>query len=303
MQQQPQLQANQNQARQPKLTLLSSPAVQCLSVGLFYSATQPVQTMLLFSQTKDLNPYLVNNGIKLDSVLDLYRHFKKRDGSYKLMNCFWGNMLTSSISWSMLQIRGYLVTRALKIQRPVIRRDPETQKPQKPTLKESLQVFTHFCSSNLIQSLVCYPFMSSVIKLMTDYEPVPHFDHLVDCLCKTVEKDGFFGLYRGFKFEVLGILISGVFESFLFWRNLPNVYKISTYKDETVLFHAVRFVEKALEYALMALRSRCLVNPGAEPLLRWELFNGFWFQCFASGCSFTGWLLLKYAETLNKQNN
>ena len=245
--------------------------LEILRLGLITSFRVPLDRMLLFHQTKDVNPYLIKHEIKLSSVLDLYDYFKDRDGFFRLYICFFSAFLNTIIKSSTGRLKRRLSSKVFKALggRGKLRYPSQSQKV---TLRDTLNYFIAMTASDLSVSLLYYPFESALHRLLADYEPLPQFDHLVDCLCKIVERDGFLGLYRGFQFEVLKKLVVNFRDTiFYWWKFNPNT------SDGTLFSSSVSLVGKVVWYALEALRNRSLVAPGAELKSVFDVFNGFWF--------------------------
>ena len=176
--------------------------------------------------------------------------------------------------------------------------EPLTGKPRKVTLKEALKYVLSVLFADALPTFFFYPLEGAYIRMITDYEPVPQFNSIIDSICKTVEQEGVLGLYRGYLYDFLKtVLVSGC-EAFLFANNLANERNYVKSREETWTYHAVRFLQMICSYPLDSLRFRALVNHKAGLELGVVLFAGIWEELVYTGISVSFFALHKMVRKM-----
>ena len=259
---------------------LSNYVKEALIVGSIGSLTYPLEAMSIFYHTKDINPYLLRTGLKLKTPKDMYSYFNKRDGSYKIYSCYWSGLLDCLAEVLRPYVKPYLMSEVFKFKSSAAL-DPVSGKPRKVSLKESVRVFFAGFAFDAFFEVLATPVNTLFTKLVTDYEPVPQFDNIVDCFCKTVEKDGFAGLFRPLGYHILFAFVNNIFETVFFSLNYtsemihePN----ASTKKADLRYFGLKYVKLLTTYPL----DRCCYRAAILPDVPFEIglgsYTGFWLE-------------------------
>ena len=281
-------------------TTLASYVKEGLAVGLGEAVFFPLHSLHVFYHTKNVNPYLLNNNIRLKSALDLYSYFKKRDGSSKIWNCFWSGMFAMEVETAMITLKRYYLAHVFNFKDSYVP-DPSTGRIPKITAKKAIRYLFVSFGFDLLTSLVSIPFEALWTKMVTDYEPVPQYNHIVDCFCKAVEKDGLLGLWKAYGPSVAIRFIESAFDAFYYYRNQPN-----DNSDASMLGFYEKpwryFLLEVFKYGLIYPLNRWLIssNIGEKPQLKFGkgLFSGFWIPCVPLSIE----VMLKFYHLARKGN-
>ena len=263
----------------------SKPLLAHLQEGVLVGFTEclfyPFSPLQVFYRTKDAHPYLIKNNISLNSVLDFYSYFKKRHGSYKIFNCFGSGALSTFTEQTLIHYKRYYFSEVFKYKDSYVP-DLSTGKLPEITVREAIKYMLTSFGFDVLISAIFTPVNTLYIKMVADYDPVRQYDHIVDCFCKTVEKDGFGGLFKSFVYLVLKRFMESAFDAFLYYKNQPNSnsdYELCCEVGKSWGFLAFDFLTLAVIYPINRFSFCSMI--GADPELKFDgsLFDGFWIPC------------------------
>ena len=290
----------QNQPNTQPRTLLKF-ILRGLENGVTNAILQPLNTAVMFNQTKSVNPYIQKHKtqIPLNSFFDLLRHLKARDGSYKLWNCFLSSTFTFAALSYRLSAKKFIMKKIFKIETsgPIQR---ENRPPRRVSVPEALKFYVGCLFSDTITYILYYPLEVGLVKILTDYAPIPKYEHLLDCLTKILSRDGLRGLFQGFKIKFAQIAIFSASTTFLFFLGQSNSIFPQNRKNKGILYHFVGLVESIFTSPLVCLWRRILVAPGGEAAL-WAglgLFGGLWVHFLNFGVQVTNMYVMRWEERL-----
>ena len=253
--------------------------------GLINGATEsliyPLKVFYCFNFTKSINPFIARNNIRMNSSLDYYAYFKKRDGTYRIWNCFWSGSLDTVLESVSESLKGYLLNDVLKFTDSSLV-DPTTGELPKISAKKALRFLFVCFGVDIITAIIDNPFALLWVRMVSDYEPVPQYDHIVDCWCKTVEKDGFLGLFKSLGWSILGRFVESATNALLYYNNQPNA--LFEFSNDTLdrigwVYYAVNFLSVAVSYPIDKLFFQGVFG---KPKLRFGpgLYDGVWLELF-----------------------
>ena len=258
-----------------------------LQEGIFTSwgeaLVYPIHAAHVFYHTKDANQYLLKNNLRIRSPLDMYAYFKKRDGTYRFFNCVWSCTLLQAAESCMTNLKRYDLHQVFDYKDSYLP-EPSTGQLPKISVKKAMKYMFICFGFDILTTAVCIPIETLWTKMVTDYEPVPQYDHIVDCLTKTVEKEGFLGLFKVFGYSVLIWFIQSAFDAYFYYNNEPN--------RNSDLTLAAGF-DKSWRHLFLGLLTDVIISPinrclfckiiEGEPNLKLGggLFDGFWIGSIA----------------------
>ena len=282
-----------NQPQEPKT--LRSYLSDGIVVGGVTMFVYPLEAMLSFYHTKDVNPYLLENNIKLKSPLGLFQFFKKRDGTYKLWSCFWSGGLGCMAEYINMYTKRYFLVEVMDF-KDSYRLDPRTGQKPKISLKKAVRYFFISFGWNVVSSTFIQPLITPFQKMLADYEPVPQYDNFVDCVCKILEKQGFLGLLRGLGYRILLKSIECGFGAFLYYHNQPNddnciTEDSSDYVND--LYYGVTILSLAICYPIERMVYRAMIGCDSGLELGVDLLQGFFLKSIFTTADFLFYLIRK----------
>ena len=252
-----------------------------LIAGAITSFLCPLEAAVVFSHTKDVNPYLLRTGLKLSSPLDLFSYFNNRDGSYKLWSCYWSGLLVFSCQAQAAGAKRYFFEEVFNFKSSSVL-DPVTKKPRKVSAKEAVRFFFAHFGVEAVTSILRAPVHTLIIKMVADYEPVPQFDNIIDCLCKTVEKEGLAGLFRPLPYQLLYVFVDSAFTALMFSMNYRTLIDEGAPEDGVLrkktdwLHYGLRALKLGLAYPIDRLWYRAAVVPEGDLTRGLWSYSGFW---------------------------
>ena len=251
--------------------------------GLILSPFYPLLALDAFYHTKDVNPFLLKTGIKMNSPFDYYSYFKKRDGTYRIWNCFWSGALATQVEFVIREVKNYYLIEILDFKDSAVP-DPSTGKLPKISAKKAVRYMLASFGFDVLNSLIIAPFNTVWMRMMTDYEPVALYDHMVDCFCKVVEKDGFLGLFKPFGYTLLSRLIDSSFDAFYYYKNLQNnLSDDSSDLEKSWFFYGMECLKLLVLYPVDRLNYRNIIDQEPNLKVSFALYQGIWAINFFTG--------------------
>ena len=252
-----------------------------LIAGAVVSFTYPLEAMSVFYHTSDVNPYLLRTDLKLKTPKDMYSYFNKRDGSYKIFSCYWSGLLDCTCEIVRMYIKYYFTSEVFKFKSSAAL-DPVSGKPRKVSLKESVRVFLGTFLVDSLTAVLISPVDTLFIKLVSDYEPVPQFENIVDCFCKTVEKEGFAGLFRPLGYKILYTFFDCLIETLFFSMNYPSDIIQETQPNNTkkcdLRYYFLKYLKIAITYPLDRLFYRAAILADVPFEIGFGSYTGYWLE-------------------------
>ena len=256
----------------------------------------PLMSFDVFYHIKDVHPFLIKNGIKMNSPLDYCTYFNNRDGSYRIWSCYWSGLVSFFANSITSKLRLYSLKELQKFKDSSIP-DPATGKLPQISAKKAVRYLLSNYVLDFFNALIDVPFDTLWVKMYSDYEPVAQFDHIIDCYCKVVEKDGFAGLFKAFGYALLERIIDSTCDAFLYYNNEPTELTTeSRFGEESWLYYGVKVLDLLITYPLRRLKFCRMVDDAADLQFGLGLFHGFIFVEFIMEIE----LALKFWNSVNK---
>ena len=246
--------------------------------GAAESLVYPLKAIYAFYHTKDVNPFLLKYGIRMGSPLDYYTYFMKRDGSYRIWNCFWSGAMDTVIETLSSEIKLYFLNQIFKFEDST-RPDPSTGRLPKISAKKAVRYMFVLFGVDIVTALIDNPIGLPWAKMLADYEPVPQYDHIIDCWCKTVEKDGFLGLFKSLGWSILGRLMESATNAFLYYHNQPSDlvdFRSDTYERMNWIFYAANTFSVIATHGIHRLVMQNIIVEKKSEINIGRFFDGIW---------------------------
>lgn len=124
-----------------------------------------------------------------------------------------------------------------------------------------------------------YPLQNISNRLISDFEAVPNYSGVLDCLAKVYAKEGLIGFYRGFVWQMLLNLLNTTFKTIQYKCRLLNDDEDQTSLKNIPLEITSGIIRSGLQTLILrASIGLPLVAPGATGLGKvWDVFSGL--QC------------------------
>lgn len=192
----------------PILKVLTQTLGEEFSASLILSPLERIQIIL---QTR-LKSWEVNNNTRLEGLPDAIAQIKEKDGILGFWRTLGAEATLIILKWlSDIYLADLLDFRPSAADEGTIR-----------TIKKIATPVLFF----FVRELICYPILNIKIRLACDLNK--KYSGFFNCLSKTVDEEGFTGLYSGFGFSLLA---SGLREgTFYYMRNDASITEVVTPK-------------------------------------------------------------------------